>query len=64
MNRHVKTAFSIMRFIVAVGGSSYALGLAFGYLMAAVNDDALNVAVDANGTNVKKHVETAFSIRR
>ena len=43
MNKHVKTSFSIMRFIVTVGWSIHALGYIFGYLVDAVNDDILNL---------------------
>jgi len=43
VNKHVKTAFSIMRFIVTVGWSIYPLGYVFGYLMGAVDDAALNL---------------------
>merc|ERR1712086_347883 len=43
VNKHVKTAFSIMRFIVTVGWSIYPLGYVFGYLLGAVNDSVLNL---------------------
>jgi bacteriorhodopsin len=43
VGEHVKSAFSIMRFIVTVGWSIYPLGYFFGYLMSGVNDDALNL---------------------
>jgi len=43
VNKHVKAAFSIMRFIVTVGWSIYPLGYVFGYLMGAVDDAALNL---------------------
>merc|ERR1711935_1092635 len=43
VNKHVKAAFSIMRFIVTVGLSIYPLGYVFGYLMGAVDDSALNL---------------------
>ena len=64
MNKHVKTAFSIMRFIVPVGWSISALGYVFGYFMVAVNEDVFNFSVIANATNMNKHVKTAFSITR
>merc|ERR1711966_222457 len=37
VNKHVKAAFSVMRFIVTVGWSIYPLGYVFGYLMGAVD---------------------------
>jgi bacteriorhodopsin len=40
---YVKTAFNAMRFIVTIGWSIYPLGYFFGYLMGAVDDQALNV---------------------
>merc|ERR1712018_265902 len=43
VNVHVKTSFNTMRFIVSVGWSIYPLGYFFGYLMPAVNDNALNL---------------------
>jgi len=43
VNVHVKSAFSVMRLIVTAGWSIYPLGYFFGYLMGAVNDDALNL---------------------
>merc|ERR1712194_34841 len=43
VNQNVKSAFSTMRFIVTAGWSIYPLGYFFGYLMGAVNDDALNL---------------------
>merc|ERR1711935_817915 len=43
VNKHVKTAFSIMRFIVTVGWSIYPLDYFFGYLQGAVSAQALNL---------------------
>jgi len=43
INAHVKSSFNTMRFIVTAGWSIYPLGYFFGYLMGAVNDDALNL---------------------
>merc|ERR1719449_495443 len=43
VSEHVKKSFGTMRFIVSVGWSIYPLGYFFGYLMGAVNDDALNL---------------------
>merc|ERR1712054_542938 len=43
VGEYVKSAFSIMRFIVTIGWSIYPLGYFFGYLMSGVNDDALNL---------------------
>jgi bacteriorhodopsin len=40
---YVGSAFSTMRFIVTVGWSIYPAGYFFGYLLGAVNDDALNL---------------------
>merc|ERR1711896_68484 len=39
VNKHVKAAFSVMRFIVTIGWSIYPLG----YLMGAVDDSVLNL---------------------
>jgi bacteriorhodopsin len=41
---HVKSAFTVMRFIVIVGWSIYPLGYFFGYLLGGVDDAALNLA--------------------
>merc|ERR1712028_243616 len=43
VNKHVKEAFSTMRFIVTVGWSIYPLGYFFGYLMGSVEDSTLNM---------------------
>merc|ERR1711874_231793 len=43
VNKYVKEAFAIMRFIVTVGWSIYPLGYFFGYLCGAVEDDVLNL---------------------
>jgi len=43
VNKYVQASFSTMRFIVTVGWSIYPLGYFFGYLMGAVNDNALNL---------------------
>ena len=43
VGEYVKSAFSIMRFIVTIGWSIYPLGYFFGYLMSGVDDDALNL---------------------
>merc|ERR1712085_119175 len=42
VNQNVKSAFNTMRLIVTAGWCIYPLGYFFGYLMGAVNDDALN----------------------
>ena len=62
MNKHVMTAFSILRFIVTVGWFIYARGYVFGYLMAGLDDDVVNFSVAANAANVNKHIKAAFSI--
>jgi bacteriorhodopsin len=41
--QYVSSAFSTMRFIVTVGWSIYPLGYYFGYLVGAVDDNALNL---------------------
>merc|ERR1712164_127811 len=43
VSEYVKASFNTMRFIVTVGWSIYPLGYFFGYLVGAVNDDALNL---------------------
>merc|ERR1711904_517887 len=43
VNQYVKSSFNTMRLIVTAGWSIYPLGYFFGYLMGAVNDDALNL---------------------
>jgi len=43
VNKHVKTSFNTMRFIVTVGWSIYPLGYFFGYLMGSVQDSSLNL---------------------
>merc|ERR1712113_471523 len=43
VNKYVQESFSTMRYIVTLGCSIYPLGYFFGYLMGAVNDDALNL---------------------
>merc|ERR1712194_331443 len=40
---YVKSSFNTMRLIVTAGWCIYPLGYFFGYLMGAVNDDALNL---------------------
>merc|ERR1712127_235889 len=43
VNQYVKSSFNTMRLIVTAGWCIYPLGYFFGYLMGAVNDDALNL---------------------
>jgi len=43
VNEYVRKSFSTMRLIVTYGWSIYPLGYFFGYLVGAVNDDALNL---------------------
>merc|ERR1711924_91942 len=43
VNQYVKSSFNTMRLLVTAGWSIYPLGYVFGYLMGAVNDDALNL---------------------
>jgi len=43
VSQYVKSSFNTMRLIVTAGWSIYPLGYVFGYLMGAVNDDALNL---------------------
>merc|ERR1712194_547750 len=43
VNQYVKSSFNTMRLIVTAGWCIYPLGCFFGYLMGAVNDDALNL---------------------
>ena len=43
VNKYVREAFAITRFIVTVGWSIYLLGYFFGYLRGAVEDDVLNL---------------------
>merc|ERR1712194_679717 len=43
VNQYVKSSSNTMRLIVAAGWCIYPLGYFFGYLMGAVNDDALNL---------------------
>jgi len=43
VSQYVKSSFNTMRLIVTAGWSIYPLGYFFGYLMGAVNDDALNL---------------------
>merc|ERR1711933_26483 len=43
VNKYVMESYSTMRLIVSVGWSIYPLGYFFGYLMGAVNDNALNL---------------------
>merc|ERR1712066_980565 len=43
VGEHVRSSFSLMRFIVSVGWSIYPLGYYFGYLLGTVNDDVLNL---------------------
>jgi bacteriorhodopsin len=43
VNKYVREAFSIMRFIVSFGWSIYPLGYFFGYLTGAVDDSILNL---------------------
>merc|ERR1712085_177416 len=43
VNQYVKSSFNTMRLIFTAGWCIYPLGYFFGYLMGAVNDDALNL---------------------
>merc|ERR1712086_474083 len=63
VSEHVKKSFATMRFIVTVGWSIYPIGYVAGYLLGAVNDDALNLVYNvADMVNKSPVTEAIFEL--